>query len=130
MPRVSLISLTLIGVALTLSPESRPPALGADAPSSFAVFVDDYFNASFDARPSRGTGAGLHQYDDRLEDGSAEAMKKRIETLKTFQTRLDKLRAAKLTEDDAIDAEVLDGRLKSELLDLETLRTWRNNPMR
>jgi uncharacterized protein (DUF885 family) len=130
MSRVSLVPLTLLGLALALSPACRPPALGADAPSNFAVFVDDYFNASFDARPSRGTGAGLHQYDDRLEDGSAEATKKRIETLKTLQARLDKLRAGTLTEDDAIDAEVLDGRLKSERLDLETLRTWRNNPMR
>src|SRR5580704_19134683 len=119
MSRVYLVLSALFGVALTFSLGCRASALGAEAPSPFAVFVDDYFSASFDAKPSRGTGAGLHQYDDRLEDGSAEAVKKRIEALKTFQTRLDKLRAGKLTDDEVIDAEILDSRLKSELLDLE-----------
>jgi uncharacterized protein (DUF885 family) len=130
MSRVHPALLALLGVALAISPGCRAPVLGAEDASPFAVFVDDYFNASFDAKPSRGTGAGLHQYDDRLEDGSAEAVKKRIEALNAFQARLDKLRAGKLSDDEAIDAEVLDGRLKSELLDLEVLRTWQHNPMR
>jgi uncharacterized protein (DUF885 family) len=129
MSRVSLVPSALLGLALALSPACRPPALGADVPSNFAVFVDDYFNASFEAKPSSGTVAGLHQYDDRLEDVSAEAFKKQIESLKAFQARLQNLRAGTLTADEAIDAEVLDGRIKAELLDLETLSTWRRNPM-
>jgi uncharacterized protein (DUF885 family) len=129
MSRVSVVILAVIGVALAIGSQCRTSALAADGPSPFAVFVDDYFNASFEARPSRGTGAGLHQYDDRLEDGSAEAVKKRIEVAKTLLARLDKLRAGSLTEDEAIDAEVLDGKLKGELQDLVTLETWRHNPM-
>ncbi len=78
-----LLGVVLIDAVLTLCPASRSRALGADAPQPFAVFVDDYFNASFDARPSRGTGAGLHQYDDRLEDGSAEAVEKRVAAVKS-----------------------------------------------
>ena len=93
------------------------------------MFVDDYFNASFEANPSRGTQAGLHQYDNRLEDGSAEAVEKRVENRQGAAARLDKLRAGTLTAGDAIDAEVLDGAIKSELLELETLRSWRHNPM-
>ncbi len=91
--------------------------------------MDDYFHAAFEASPSRGTSAGLHQYDNRLEDGSAEAVKKRVETVKALQARLDKLRAGTLTEGEAIDAQVLDGQLKSELLELDTLQSWRHNPM-
>ena len=49
--------------------------------------------------------------------------------LKALQARLDKLRAGTLTAGDAIDAEVLDGAIKAELLELETLRSWRHNPM-
>src|SRR5262249_26337963 len=33
------------------------------------------------------------------------------------------------TEDEAIDAEVLDGLIKAELLNKEVVRTWRKNPM-
>ena len=129
MSRVYFALLAVSSFWLAISTECSSPALGADGPSPFAVFVDDYFNASFEARPSRGTGAGLHQYDDRLEDGSAEAVKKRIEVAKSLLARLDKLRAGSLTEDEAIDAEVLDGKLRGELLDLVTLETWRHNPM-
>jgi uncharacterized protein (DUF885 family) len=130
MSRLCLVPLALLGVALAIGPQlGGPPALGADDPSPFAVFVDDYFDAYFAARPSEGTAAGLHKYDDRLEDGSADAAGKRIETVKRLQAQLGKLRAGKLTTDEAIDAEVLDGLLKAELLDLEVVRTWRTNPM-
>jgi uncharacterized protein (DUF885 family) len=129
MLRAPFVLSALVGVVLTLEPTCRPSAVGADAPRPFAVFVDDYFNAAFDASPSWGTEAGLHQYDDRLEDGSAAAVAKRIEAAKTFQARLDKLRAGSLTEDEAIDAEILDGHIKSELLNLDVLQTWRHNPM-
>ena len=67
-----LLGVVLIDPSLTLGPVCRSKALGAEAPRPFAVFVDDYFNAAFDARPSMGTAEGLHQYDDRLEDGSAD----------------------------------------------------------
>ena len=56
-------------------------------------------------------------------------MEKRVATLKSLQARLDKLRSGSLTEGEAIDAEVLDGQLKSELQELDTLQTWRHNPM-
>jgi hypothetical protein len=128
MLRVNRVVLAVFGMALALGTVCPSLAWGAD-PSPFAVFVDDYFNAAFEASPSRGTSAGLHQYDNRLEDGSAEAVRKRVETVKALQARLDKLRAGALTEGEAIDAEVLDGQLKSELLELDTLQSWRHNPM-
>src|SRR5947199_4444700 len=33
------------------------------------------------------------------------------------------------TADESIDIEILDGQIRAELLDLETLETWRHNPM-
>jgi uncharacterized protein (DUF885 family) len=130
MSRLGLVLLALLGVALTLSPRSGGPlARGADDPSPFALFVDAYFDAYFAAKPSEGTAVGLHQYDDHLEVGSADAARKRIETVKGLRARLEKLRAGKLSADEAIDAEVLDGLMKAELLDLEVVRTWRKNPM-
>ena len=114
MSRACFVLTAVIGAVVELGFGSGRSARAADVPSPFAVFVDDYFNASFEAGPSRGTRAGLHQYDNRLEDGSAEAVKKRIESAKSLLARLDKLRAGSLTEDEAIDAEVLDGKLKGE----------------
>ena len=130
MLRYYLVPLALLCLALAITPrEGGPRAAGADTPSPFAAFVDDYFDAYFARRPSEGTAAGLHQYDDKLEDGSAGAVRQRAQAVKALQARLDRLRAGKLTDDEAIDAEVLDGLLRAELLDLEVVRTWRKNPM-
>ena len=105
------------------------PVEAADSPSDFSAFVDDYYEAFFAWSPSAGTAAGLHQYDGKLENMSAAAVAKRVEQVKALQQRLEKLRQGKLLPDDAIDAEVLDGQMRAELLDLETVRTWRKNPM-
>jgi uncharacterized protein (DUF885 family) len=107
----------------------QPAARTADPRSSFAAFVDDYFDAYFAWNPSQGTAAGFHSYDAKLEDRSAPAVAQRIATVKRLQKRLEKLRQGNLTAEEAIDAEVLDGQLRAELLDLETLANWRKNPM-
>jgi len=101
----------------------------ADQASPFSKFVDDYYEAFFPWSPSGGTAIGLHQYDNKLEDWSARAFPKRVETIKGFQKRLEKLRQGKLTADEEIDAEILDGQMRAELLDLETLANWRRNPI-
>jgi uncharacterized protein (DUF885 family) len=130
MLRYSWIPFGLLGLTLVLCPrDGACVEVAAQAPTPFAGFVDDYFDAYFDRKPSEGTAAGLHQYDNKLEDGSAEVTRKRIETVTALQVRLEKLRAGKLTEDETIDAEVLDGQMRAELLDLEVIRSWRKNPM-
>ncbi|HYR43246.1 MAG TPA: DUF885 domain-containing protein [Terriglobia bacterium] len=93
-----------------------------------ARFIDDCFNAYFEWNPSSATAVGFHQYDNELEDYSATAFEKRIEKLKQLQGRLASLPPER-TPDDAIDIEILDGQIRAELLDLETLQTWRKNPM-
>ncbi len=92
-------------------------------------FVDDYFSALFEWSPTFGTSVGLHQYDLKIEDLSATAFNRRIEQLKELQRRLTGIRNIEMKPDDQIDAEILSGQIQAELLDLETLRTWRKNPM-
>src|ERR1700722_10597967 len=113
------VSLTLL-VALGI-PAEPSASQAADPAPTFAAFVDDYFDAYFAWKPSEGTGAGFHQYDTKLEDWSAAAFAKRIETINAQLIRLDSLRRDKLPADAEIDAEVLDGLLRAELLDLESL---------
>ncbi len=95
-----------------------------------ASFVDDYFTALFEWSPSYATAAGFHEYDSKIEDYSAQAHGKRIQILTALQVRIEELRRqGNLTTDDAIDAEILDGQIRNELLELETLQTWKRNPM-
>src|ERR1051326_1371703 len=91
-------------------------------------FVDDYFNAYFEWNPSAATSAGFHEYDSRMEDYSAASFKNRIGKLKELQRQLAALPTTR-TADEAIDLELLDSQIRAELLDIETLETWRHNPM-
>ncbi len=102
---------------------------GTAARSEFARFVDDYFDRYFEWRPSAGTDAGFHQYDSKLENYSPGAIGSRIATVKEHLARLEALRGGNLSADDQIDAEMLDGQLRAELLDLDTLRRLQTNPM-
>jgi uncharacterized protein (DUF885 family) len=104
-------------------------AAAQPAGSEFARFVDDYFDARFRAQPSAGTEAGLHQYDGKLEDLSRAAILTRIDELKALQARLAAIDRKQLSFDDGIDAQALDGDLRSELQRLELLRSWEKNPM-
>ena len=97
--------------------------------SPMASFVDEYFDALFEWSPSTATSIGFHQYDSRIEDLSASAINRRIERLKQLQSGLMRARSGRLATTEQIDAQILDSQIKAELLDLETLQTWRHNPM-
>jgi len=122
------LSITCIGIALALAIGTGTSQEQAKR-SPFAAFVEDYFNAYFTWAPTDGTAAGLHQYDQQLENRSAAAIADRIGITKKNQKRLEKLRAGLLSDDEALDAEVLEAQMRAELLDLETIGNWHRNPM-
>jgi uncharacterized protein (DUF885 family) len=92
-------------------------------------FVDDYFTSLFEWSPSTATATGFHEYDSKIEDLSAAATNARISRLKELKTELGRVGSGNLTADEAIDADILDSQINAELFDLETIRTWRHNPM-
>src|SRR5579862_4843419 len=102
----------------------------ADQPRGNPVsqFIDDYFNAYFEWNPSAATAVGFHEHDNRIEDFSAASYKTRIEKLKGLQAQLANLPSSR-TADETIDLDLLDSQIRAELLDIETLQTWRHNPM-
>jgi hypothetical protein len=116
------------------TPASTPPApspapVSSPASGSFSRFVDDYFDARFAYLPSQGTDAGFHQYDTKLEDRSRARIEARIAELKSLLARLERFDRSKLSPDEAVDADALEGEIRGFLLDQETLRAWESNPM-
>ncbi len=119
------------GFVLLLIGPSRATATGPE----FDKIVDDYVASRFAYRPSEGTAAGLHEYDNQLEDLSRERAIRRIDELRQFQQRFSALKRqsvsgqSKLSADDTIDLTYLEGRIEAELIDLEVIREWERNPM-
>src|SRR5208283_3366802 len=66
-------------------------ASAASAQSLTDRYFDEYF---FPHNPTFATAAGIHKYDDQLEDYSAEGVKKRIAILKKFEGEFEKLAAS------------------------------------
>jgi len=95
----------------------------------FTAFVDAYFDSLCAYTPSFATAAGIHAYDAKLEDRSASAIRRRVATLRQQLAQLDSMRRTKLSSADSIDAAMIDGAIRSELLDDEVIRSWWKNPM-
>ena len=62
-------------------------------------------------------------------DLSAAAFVQRTASLKKLLERLTTHRSGNLAETDAFDAQVLDNAIRAELLEMETVRDWKRNPV-
>lgn len=120
---VPLLALTGCATTHGMSPQA--------AHAAFSTLVDDFFAKEFTFNPVDATVAGLHQYDAQLEawtDARIQARVAELEELLNRATALWTERTA-LNTDDLIDLELLDGRIRAELLDWNILRFTARNPM-
>jgi hypothetical protein len=109
------------------APSGSPTALSADA--AFTKLVDDYFDASNRYSPTGAVDNGFHAYDAQIEDRSRARIEQRIAELHGFLDRLGEIDRRALAFDNAIDAQAIDGDVRSELLSMDTLKLWAKNPM-
>src|SRR4051794_30396692 len=115
----------LIAVLSSCGTRTRSES-GANPASDFAAFTKEYFASYFSFNPSEGTSAGLHEYDDKIEDRSSHRIQARIGELRSQLTRISQLRKASLNRQDAIDAELIENNIRAQLLDLDSIRVWRS----
>jgi uncharacterized protein (DUF885 family) len=90
----------------------------ASAQTVYDRFFDDYY---FPSSPTMATSAGIHKYDDKLEDYSKAGVTKRIATLKKFESEF-----ARLPE--SADRDLALNSIRAGLLELGTVRGWERNP--
>ena len=90
----------------------------ASAQTAYDRFVDEYY---FPFSPTTATSAGIHKYDDKLEDYSKAGVAKRVAALKKFESEF-----ASLPE--SPDRDLVLNSVRASLLELETVRGWERNP--
>lgn len=98
------------------------------SPADFDNLVDRYFDDFFRYNPTQGTSAGFHQYDTQLEDYALATIATRIRSLQRFSAEFERLPATSLTPEAAVDRDLVIHNIRSQLLDLENIRTWETNP--
>jgi uncharacterized protein (DUF885 family) len=122
----------LVVAALVAFMPSKTPAqhLSADGGvQTFNFIADQYFSdVYFHFAPTAGTAAGLHQYDTQLEDYSAISIQKEIAALHTYEKKVEAIDPSVLDASIAGDREILLNNIRSQLLTLEVIRPWEQNP--
>ena len=81
-------------------------------------FFDEYY---FPFNPSSATSAGIHKYDDQIEDYSKAGVAARVAKLKQFEAEFAKLPPEP-------DRDLVLATIRANLLEYETVRSWEKNP--
>ena len=118
-----------LALALAALLGALPLAAQGPTPISFSMAVDRWLDAFARRHPSIAAGNGIHTYDDRMEDFSAGAMGREVVALKRERKLIASFPAASLGPDERVDQRILVGIIDGWLLDVETVQSWRKNPM-
>ncbi len=113
-----------------LTPTALAQRLASDgAPQTFSFVSDQFFtDVYFHFSPTLGTQAGLHQYNNQLEDYSAANVEKQIAALHAYEKKLTAIDPSALDASVAADYQILLNNIRSQLLSLEVIRNWEKNP--
>ncbi len=123
-------AMTFCGVLMTMNTTAHAQHLSADgATQTFSVLSDLYFSdVYFHFSPTAGTGAGLHQYDTKLEDYSAAEVQRQVTALHAYEKKLLAIDPTALDAPQAADYAILLNNIRGSLLELEVIRNWEKNP--
>jgi uncharacterized protein (DUF885 family) len=98
------------------------------AAPSYDHVVKAYFAAEEAASPVNSTALGLHAGDARMDPVTPAFYASEIKRLHSTLAQLAAVDAAKLTQGQRDDRDVLTAEIGGELLQEEQLQTWRHNP--
>src|ERR1700676_747180 len=108
---------------------SGSAGVAGERDAQWNALVDEYLKkAYFPRNPSSATQAGLHQYDNSIEDYSQAAQIEEIQLLHLYEKRVEEFSPAGLDAVNAADRQILLGQIRSQLLTLEKIQPLEKNP--
>ncbi|MBI3462079.1 MAG: DUF885 family protein, partial [Planctomycetes bacterium] len=114
-----------------LAAVARPqPASPQKDQADFNRLVDEFFDDHFRHSPTAATAAGVHDFDNQLEDYSQAEVEARIVGFKRFAALFDRIDPNRLERDTAGDRELVMSHIRAKLLELEVTRPWEKEPDR
>ena len=95
---------------------------------AFEKFVDEYFEGFFKFDPASATRAGIHKYDSELPAYSQTDIQSEIARNQMALRELARIPSEGLSENNLLDATVLESLINGRLLDLADIRMWAIDP--
>ncbi len=124
-----LASSLLLGTLMVASQVNAQHLSSDGGVQTFNFIADQFFSdVYFHFAPTAATTAGLHQYDNQLEDFSAANIQKEIAALHAYEKRVEAIAPSALDAAVAGDRQILLNNIRSQLLTLEVIRPWEKNP--
>lgn len=96
--------------------------------SELTQLVDDFLQAEFAAYPTRASGLGLTEYDERLDDLTAEGFLRRDAEAESWRRRFEAVPVESLDADERIDRELAISALDGRRI-LADWQGWRRDPL-
>lgn len=92
------------------------------------ALVKEMFDWFLDRQPFAGTFLGLHEYDERVPDGSRDALLEEIAEAKKFRARFASVDPASLSPTKRVDRNLVLHTIDLDLYQEEHLRFWESMP--
>ena len=116
----------LVVALASLSCQTGPPSQD----SEFVGLAERYIGHLLEEYPEFATALGDHTHDGRLNDYSADAVARGIESNKRYLQELEAIDPSRLGAANAVDYEILANELRFSIWSAEDLREHEWNPMR
>jgi uncharacterized protein (DUF885 family) len=121
----------LLGAVLAASFLAASIPAAAQTPAGdaqFTALANQYYQDSFKQNPIQATSAGVHTYDAQIGDFSAAAVQRELTNDRTYLAKLAAIDKSQLSQEVAIDYEILSNSLNDDLLLNGQLAQWKHNP--
>lgn len=121
----STLAVVLLAIGFLQACDRQHAGSGDEA---FRRLASEIFEYTYKQNPSNATYLGIHKYDDKIADYSADAIAADAEAVKSFRSRLDGVDADTLTLNAQLDLEQTKHALDGMLLRDEVVRQWAKDP--
>jgi uncharacterized protein (DUF885 family) len=125
----SVVAAGLVAAMLAASPAAAPAqATAGAADAQYVALAKVYYDAAFKLNPLEATSVGVHAYDAELGDFSATGVAAQDALDNDTWTKLQAIDRTQLSPSVALDATLLGNTIQDDLLNNDTLATWKHNP--
>jgi uncharacterized protein (DUF885 family) len=97
--------------------------------AEFQNLSETYLQGHLAWRPTAGMALGLHEYDGKVSDFSRASLDAELKRVKSFDAKLSRINAAKLTREVSFDYRLLQSTIRSEIFSFERVQSYTRNPM-
>ncbi|HEX8926534.1 MAG TPA: DUF885 family protein, partial [Terriglobales bacterium] len=128
MIRTLTVLLAALIFTIALSAQTSTTPKNQDYPAQLAQLGDEFMKVFFEFQPSAATRAGVHEYDAKLEDLSADRVDQQIGIYHEWELKFSALDTKGWSQWARADREMMMLFIRSRIFELLWQRTWQQDP--